>query len=235
MKMKNKREEQIANKKKHREELRRNRRTAPILERSEPTMLKKPKILIVCEGKNTETSYFEKFKLTSATIVPVGEGYNTISLVNRAKYLSEQKQYEKIWCVFDKDDFDVNDFNNAIVLANSYDFGVAYSNQAFEYWFILHFNDHQGGGINRKDYHEIINKLIKPFDVKYDGNGSKLVEDDFFELLDGYDENTGQLRKILAISRAKRNYEFHAPNLNPAIEESTTTVFRIIEELLEYV
>ncbi|MGN6417310.1 MAG: RloB domain-containing protein [Pseudobacter sp.] len=31
---------------------------------------------------------------------------------------------------------------------------IAYSNQAFEYWLILHFEDHQGGKIDRNDYHK---------------------------------------------------------------------------------
>ena len=48
--------------------------------------------------------------------------------------------------MFDKDDFSANDFNNAITIAESNNLGVAYSNQAFEYWIILHFDDHQGGG-----------------------------------------------------------------------------------------
>ena len=40
--------------------------------------------------RETEPSYFNKFKLTTATIKAVGEGYNTISLVNRAIELSKE-------------------------------------------------------------------------------------------------------------------------------------------------
>ena len=145
MKMKNKKAEQIAAKKKHRESLKSQRRSGNKFERSEPFLTKKPTILIVCEGENTEPSYFSQFRLATATIKPIGEGYNTISLVNRANELSHEKQYEQVWCVFDKDDFNNNDFNNAILMAQSKGFGIAYSNQAFEYWLILHFNDHQGG------------------------------------------------------------------------------------------
>ncbi|MBF9019024.1 MULTISPECIES: RloB family protein [unclassified Oceanispirochaeta] len=57
-----------------------------------------------------------------------------------------------------KDDFSDSDFNTAITNAESYGFKVAYSNQAFEYWLILHFNDHQGGSIHRDSYNSIINK-----------------------------------------------------------------------------
>ena len=117
-----------------------------------PTKLERPTILIVCEGENTEPSYFSQFKLSTATIKAIGEGYNTVSLVNRALKLSKEKSYDQVWCVFDKDDFSVNNFNNAITLSEANNFGVAYSNQAFEYWLILHFDDHQGGGMHRDDY-----------------------------------------------------------------------------------
>jgi hypothetical protein len=68
MKMKNKKVDQIAAKKKHREALKANRRKEPVLERAVPTKLERPTILIVCEGENTEPSYFSQFKLSTATI-----------------------------------------------------------------------------------------------------------------------------------------------------------------------
>lgn len=233
MKMKDKRAEQIEAKKRHREQLKSKRRNEPVFERSEPVLQEKPTILIVCEGENTEPSYFSQFRLSTATIKPIGEGYNTISLVNRASELAKEKDYEQVWCVFDKDDFDNNDFNNAIVTAEVQNFGVAYSNQAFEYWIILHFEDHQGGGMHRKDYDKKINNLLKPFKLVYDGEGSKIITEEIFEVLDGIDEKTNRERKVLAIQRAKRNYE-QFEHANPATEESSTTVFRLVETLLKY-
>ena len=190
--------------------------------------------LIVCEGENTETSYFNQFRVTSAKVKSVGEGYNTISLVNRARALSQQGNYDQVWCVFDKDDFNDTDFNSAIQIAVANNFGVAYSNQSFEYWLILHFNDHQGGGMHRDSYNDKINEHLKPFKVTYDGNGTKLIEEDFFELLDGIDDKTSRKRAELAIDRAERNFN-HFDHTNPAREESSTTVFRLVRELLKYV
>lgn len=135
--------------------------------------------------------------------------------------------------MFDKDDFPANDFNNAITVAYANNMGVAYSNQSFEYWLILHFEDHQGGGMNRDDYNKTINKFIKPLGCEYDGNGSKEVSEDFFELLDGIDPATNKLRIELAINRAKRNYEIF-DHRRPAEEESSTTVFKLVEEILKY-
>jgi len=234
MKMKNKKSEQLIARQKHREALKLKRRNEPSFERNKPSLNQKPTILIVCEGKNTEPSYFRQFRLSTATIKPVGEGYNTLSLVNRAVQLSKEKEYEQVWCVFDKDDFDKDDFNNAILIAESNKFGVAYSNQAFEYWLILHFDDHQGGGMDRKDYNSKINSLLKPFNLNYDGNKSKIISEEIFELLDGYDDKTGKERKLLAIERAIRNYN-QFDKINPSVEESSTTVFRLVEELIKYI
>jgi hypothetical protein len=230
MKMKNKKEEQIALKKKHLENLKNIRRKAPLLDRGKPTKTEKPTILIVCEGKNTEPSYFKQFKLSTATIKPIGEGYNTLSLVNRAIHHSQQREYDQTWCVFDKDDFNNIDFNNAITLAQSNSFGVAYSNQAFEYWIILHFNDHQGGGINRNDYDKILNEHLKEYNISYNGKTDKIITNEIFEVLESIDNKTGISRRIQAINRAKRNYNLLSHS-NPANEESSTTVFKLVEEL----
>ncbi len=133
MKMKNKRAEQYAAKQKHREQLKAQRRKEPSLERPVGELTEKPSILIVCEGENTEPSYFNQFRITSAKVKSVGVGYNTVSLVHRAFELAQQGNYDRIWCVFDKDDFKDEDFNNAIQIAEADNFGIAYSNQAFEY------------------------------------------------------------------------------------------------------
>lgn len=236
--MKNKAAEQKADKQRHREQLKAKRRIEPILERPSAALIEKPLILIVCEGKNTEPSYFKQFRLSSATINLVGTGNNNISLVKKAKQLFEKKRFEKVWCVFDADPKPSNpkqaqNFNNAIKMAEKNNFGVAYSNQAFEFWLILHFEDHQGGSMDRNDYNAKINDLISPFNVAYDGNGCKKIEDDFFSLLEGIDEKTKERRINLAISRAEKIYN-KLVHSNPAREESSTTVFKLVKELLSY-
>ena len=233
MKMKNKKAEQIAAKKKHREQLKSKRREEASLERPEPIRVEKPTILIVCEGKNTEPSYFRKFRLSTATIKAIGEGYNTISLVNRASQLSNEKKYDQVWCVFDKDDFSQKDFNNAIAIAEAQNFKLAYSNQAFEYWIILHLEDHQGGGMHRDGYDKKLNDLLKPFGVKYDGQGSKIITEEIFEILEGVDEKTKKERAEIAIKRAKRNLKIHR-DVSPALAESSTTVFKLVKELRKH-
>lgn len=186
--MKNKKADQITSKIAHKETLKTKRRAEPLLERDEAKILERPTILIVCEGGNTEPSYFRQFKLSSATIKPVGEGYNSTSLVKRAIQLSKEKSYDQVWCVFDADPKPDNlkqakNFNDAIKLADKNGFGIAYSNQAFEYWLIIHFDDHQGGGMNRSDYNNKINQLLKPFELTYDGEGNKIITEEILKCL----------------------------------------------------
>jgi len=236
MKMKNKRDEQIQQREKHLEELkkakRRKRNEEPNLERRKSQKEKKQKILIVCEGKNTEPSYFNKFRLSTATIKSVGEGYNTMTLVDRAEKLSKEDEYDQVWCVFDKDDFPNEKFNNAIFKATGMGFKIAYSNQAFEYWLILHFEDHQGGAMHRNQYCDKINHYLKEFNIIYDSK-SKEISDNFFEILVSKIIGGTKTRQDLAIKRAEKNLK-KFDNKNPAKEESSTKVHLLIKEIEKF-
>ena len=234
MSTKNKKADQIAAKMAHRDRLRVQRRHEPSLEREAPWRAEKPAILIVCERERTEPSYFRRFRLVWATIKVAGEGRNTVSSVKRALALARDASYDQVWCVFDKDQFPDPHFNGAIRLAEENGLHVAYSNQAFEYWLILHFLDHQGGALARKEYHRILRDQLKNVDVSYDGKGSKLITDALFSLLDGVDPSTNEKRVVLAIRRAKGLLEKVHTGANPARQESSTTVFRLVEELLTY-
>lgn len=67
-------------------------------------------------------------------------GMNTVSLVNYALVeIGKSFIYRKAWVVFDKDDYTNEQFNSAIILANNNNIDVAWSNEAFELWFINHF------------------------------------------------------------------------------------------------
>ena len=75
--------------------------------------------MIVCEGKQTEPNYFEglkkrinacygeKIDVVIPNIDVKGTGRNTLALVAYTeKFVNySNKQYEKVWVVFDKDDY----------------------------------------------------------------------------------------------------------------------------------
>lgn len=215
------------------------RRGETALDRGEPTRSEHAKILIVCEGKNTEPSYFSQFKLTNAEVIPIGQGKNTITLVESVGRIIDNvdKEFDQVWCVFDKDDFPSQNYDNAIAKADSLGYKVAYSNQAFEYWFLLHFEAHNGGAMHRDDYCGRINHHLAPYNVSYDCD-SKSVSLDFFEIMLSLtgktnDDGKPQTLQDLAISRSKQIEKYHDLE-TPSNSESTTLVYRLVEELNRY-
>jgi hypothetical protein len=119
------------------------------------------RFLIVCEGEKTEPNYFRSFRVPKnvAEIDVQGLGENPSKLVQSAKELKEQEDYDQVWCVFDRDSWTVEDFNNAIKNANAQGFKVAYSNEAFELWYVLHF-EFLNTGIPRSDYRQKLTSLL---------------------------------------------------------------------------
>lgn len=241
--MKNKREDEKLKRIERKESLREKRKKEPKLKRHTPFLDVNPTIVIVCEGKNTETSYFKQFKCKTATIEVLGLGCNTISVVDRAIEIEKKKNYDQIWCVFDADPNPINpkqleNFNKAVFdikqkQAKNPKWNIAYSNQAFEYWLILHLLDHQGGPMPRRDYYFKINELLKSAGQNIKCNIDKKISIEFFEYLNGYDPLYKKRRVDLAIERAKRIYN-NFSHINPGKEESSTTVFLLVEELLKY-
>ncbi len=259
MKMQNKKEKDAKNKEAHIAQMKAaqaRKRGTPNFDRDEDVALKPEKrsFLIITEGKNTEPSYFEHFKLPNAEIKAIGVGDNTFSLVEKAirirneeneKRIRERKEpFDFVWCVFDADPKPDNphqliNFIKGIHLSEQNDVKVAYSNQAFEYWLILHFEDHQGGAMPRTDYHDKINDYLNPLGCYYDGKNSKIIDANFFDRMLSIVRTAREGEKIRrqdeAISRAKRILNFHTDNsTSPEKAESSTTVFKLVEALVKY-
>ena len=135
----------------------------------------KQRFLIVCEGAKTEPNYFKKFRVPKTVIDVKGVGENPSRLVQSAIKLKEEadEEYDQVWCVFDRDDWPPQDFDNAIYKAESHNLKVAYSNEAFELWYVLHF-EFLNTGIPRIDY---ITKLTKILGKKYQKNSDTIYDD----------------------------------------------------------
>lgn len=184
----------------------------------------KQSFLIVCEGEKTEPDYFKAFRMTTATVKAVGQAMNTMTLVNKAISIREadrqkKREYDQCWVVFDKDDFPASDFNQAIQLAEKNGFRVAYSNQAFEYWFLLHYNLYTGP-IHRNQYKDMLTKLTGLQYNKTEGFGAVMY-------------NLLLTRQQQAIKNADAVLA-EISHGNPAEEESSTTVHKLVIELNKY-
>jgi hypothetical protein len=198
------------------------------LKRNVPLKAVKETILIVTEGTKTEPTYFNQFPQNELVIKVEGTGQDPLSLVKKAKFIQKLEKYDHVWCVFDRDDH--VHFNDALQLAERYRFHVAYSNQAFEYWLLLHFEDHQGGYMHRSDYHEKIRSHLSSFSLRLDWKKSKIVSEAMYNVLVGVDPLYGKSREQIAIVRAQKVLHFHK-NRHPSDANSSTTVHQLVELL----
>lgn len=138
-------------------------------ERKQGTRAQIVRFLIVCEGEKTEPNYFKAFidnRRSEVKEVNVkGCGCSTCQLINEAKKIQEKLEHERqvpfdrVWLVFDKDEF--KDFNKAIADAKKEGMNCAWSNQAFELWYVLHFQ-YLDTGVDHKQYIGMIeDKVMK--------------------------------------------------------------------------
>ncbi len=108
---------------------------------------RKPIIYIICEGKETETLYFKHFRSRNCLvdIIPISSKHKAAEhLVKHAKSLISQAEYypkdgDQLWCVFDCDDNKDSELQVALSYAKKQGYKIAFSNPAFEYWYLLHF------------------------------------------------------------------------------------------------
>ncbi|WP_026768847.1 RloB family protein [Asinibacterium sp. OR53] len=206
--------------------------------RSQEIRAKRSYYLIVCEGEKTEPNYFEALKhdlpkgvLTAYRIDIEGTGRNTQSLVDEAlrlkeKYESEStREVDKLWVVFDKDSFEADDFNSAIQRCTNSQPVIycAWSNEAFELWYLLHFHYYQNA-MSREQHQRLIEQNLKAFlddTYVYEKNS-----EDMYILLKEHGD------VLLAIKRGKQLMSNYNGRQDFAEHNSCTTVHLLVEELL---
>lgn len=174
------------------------------------------RFLIVCEGEKTEPNYFKSFRVPKIILDVRGMGANTTALVEKAVQLRDEGEYDQVWCVFDRDSFPADHFNRALALAENEGIKVAYSNEAFELWYLLHYNFYNTA-MSRADY---INKLSPLLGRRYKKNDVSLYE----EL---------RSRQQTAIAHANRLLQQYNPT-NPEQDNPSTTVHLLVEQLLRF-
>ncbi|MBO5916386.1 MAG: RloB domain-containing protein [Bacteroidales bacterium] len=192
------------------------------------------RILIVCEGKKTEPNYFKKFKLKSNNsftyeVQCEGCGEGTMKVVNTAIELAQKAKlspqpFDSVWAVFDKDNF--TDFNAAIEKAENNNINAAWSNEAFELWYLYHFLN-RTTGMSRDEYKKAISDAVnntgrwkkkKPYEYKKE-------DEDNYNIMMTY----GNIRNAIRWAKqqhqqfADKNYSSHNP---------CTTVYKLVLQLL---
>ncbi|MEA1873957.1 MAG: RloB family protein [Bacteroidota bacterium] len=186
-------------------------------------------ILIVGEGQ-TEKLYFESFPVLTLTVevVDLG-GQSKQKLIESTESIVKERtiKYDEIWCVFDMDikkgEKKFSDFDNAIKSGEAKGYNIAYSNDAFEVWFYLHYqyNDQEN---HRKFYYKA---LSDKWNLNYEKTGKAydFCKTIYSKLLS--DEDSCQAKAIeraKKLFKAQENLDFHKQN-------PVTKVYELVEYL----
>lgn len=198
--------------------------------------LKRKTFLIVCEGVNTEPLYFQSFPIQTVEIESFGLGMSKTSLVKNVHDIVESKDKDtdrEVWCVFDMDvKYDESitqkeDYNNAITLAESYGYKVAYSNDCFELWLVLHYQ-FVDSKLHRNQYYEILSKL---WDCNYEKEGKKVS---FSRQIYDRIENDERADVISAIKNSEKLLSKQRA-LPFSDQNPCSTIYQLVCELSKYI
>ncbi|MFA6297086.1 MAG: RloB family protein [Candidatus Paceibacterota bacterium] len=182
-------------------------------------------IRIYTEGEKTEPNYFNSIKgeVIRHSLVGIeikGLGDHVPSIVDRVIKIKESETDKSLetewWVVFDKDSHP--EFDKSVHLAEKNGIRVAYSNECFELWFILHF-ELLNTSLGRNNHRD---KLTKLLNQKYDKSSS-----DIYSLIRDKEEVAIRNAKKLELDHDKENKK------EPSKRNPSTTVYKLVERLRE--
>jgi hypothetical protein len=111
----------------------------------------KTRILIVCEGRETEPNYFrglrdeEAVRQNFSVVVQKGKGGSCLTVVEHAvaereKAAARVENYDEVWCALDVEGGDRRgQMGEARALAGRHEIRLGLSNPSFECWLLAHF------------------------------------------------------------------------------------------------
>ncbi|MDR3706632.1 MAG: RloB family protein [Paludibacteraceae bacterium] len=187
-------------------------------------------ILIVSEGQ-TEELYFSSFPVLTLTVKCVNlKGQGKLKMIELTEDIIKNGvvRYDEVWCVFD---MDVNkgakefaDFDNAIVSGLTKGYKIAYSNDAFELWFYLHYQ-YTDQPNHRSFYY---NALGEKWGCNYEKDGKKR---NYCESIYAKLANDPAASQKEALARAKKLYRAHEHATYH--EQNPITTYRLVNFLNE--
>ena len=220
----------------------------------------KKTFIIFCEDGAVEPAYFELFKREDVHVPAFGNKKQHHAQVDYAtEYFRKNDLIEinelgqeilkidegaQVWCVFDRDK-EPNDqkdtaFNDSIQNANSKGIRTAWSNDDFELWILLHFeevNPENLDYVNRTKYYERLTEILKQLlpeetlfqNPRFNYYNSMKSKNRFIQF-------TYQLMKDkleIAIGRAEKLEEYHSSVIKPVhLHCPCTKVHHLVKELI---
>lgn len=220
----------------------------------------KKTFIIFCEDGAVEPAYFELFKRDDVHVSAFGNKKQHHAQVDYAtEYFRKNDLIEvnevgqeilkidegaQVWCVFDRDK-EPNDqkdtaFNDSIHNANLKGIRTAWSNDDFELWILLHFEDvnpENPDYANRTKYYERLTEILKQLlpketlfqNPRFDYYNSMKSKNKFIQFT--YQLMKDKLEK--AIERAEKLEEYHSAIIKPThLHCPCTKVHHLVKELL---
>jgi hypothetical protein len=193
----------------------------------------KTRILIVCEGRETEPNYFRGLREAEAvrqrfTVeVKKGKGGSCLAVVQQAlaerdKAAARGEGFDEVWCVFDVEQAGLREqLNKARALADRQGILLAISNPSFECWLLAYFVRTSKAF---RGCDEVIDELNKHWRAAFGRNYEKNDEQLYARLAD---------RISTAIDNARRVREQDWESSADIVDcNSATDVYRLVARLL---
>jgi len=178
------------------------------------------KVLIACEDTKSSRFYFTRmikdYGLRGQVVFAKHIGTNPMKVLEAIKiHLLKDSNFDEKWIVIDKDSYSKSEFNGTIASAKALDINVAYSNESYELWILLHFKD-QKAYINRLQ----LNKELKDL-VDYEKSNEFI-----YEII--------KSKQNEAIKRSKNLIKFFIDingSSNPFDDNPSNTIYQLVESL----
>lgn len=189
--------------------------------------------LIVCEGAKTEPNYFKSFPKMAGNLVFdlkfEGGGISTTKVLEKALEIRDKssQKFDRVWIVFDKDSFPEANFNKAILDAEKKGIKSAWSNEAFELWYLLHFV-YRDTAMSRDDYKKSLeNQVNDQIKLKTGKAGSfsyKKNDTGMYKTLQEYGNEVNAINWAERLEKTFTGQQY--AKYNPC-----TTVYKLVQEL----
>jgi len=181
-------------------------------------------ILIALEDKKSSRFYFEelvKDKKINVICVPHNGSSPHSVIEGIEKYLKNNLEHKpkKSWIVIDRDSFPLNDFNGTIEQARQKNICVAYSNEAYELWLLLHLKDVTTHSTRAKINKELNDEFKNNYNIEY----SKAKRDVYTILKSKQNQAIQRAQKLL------KKWEKDEGKLIPHKHNPSTTIHYLVQ------
>lgn len=227
-----------------------------------------PTFIIFCEDEVSEPIYFKFFETDKIKVNPIKKQKSNIAnVLNAIEHCKEGNLIEKsddglklcdsntiVWCVFDRDSIEQGvqessnntSFDVAIYTAQNCGINVAWSNDSFELWILMHFEEIDANDKNyqkRETYYSQLTKIFKNHKEPNEYLKKALSHDSFSYKKDLKSERNFRnivraeivTKTNLAIERAhKLETNFNNLELYDHEKSPCTHVHYLVQQLLNY-